>query len=57
MTGRVAMTDEDALAVHVVGCAMACGLKLRFVALQEEGASAVEHVTTFAVEIRTSYLF
>lgn len=33
-TGRVAVTDEDALAIEVVGCTMACGLELRLIAFQ-----------------------
>ena len=48
----VAVTDEDAFSIEVVGCTMACGLKFCFIAFQEKGTSTIKHITTFAVKIR-----
>ena len=56
-TGRVAVTDEEAFPIEVVGSTMACGLKRCFIAFQEKGASTIQHITTFMVKIGARYLF
>ena len=47
------MTDEDVFTVDGVGGTVAGSFPFFLVALDEEGASAVQHILTFAVEIRS----
>ena len=47
------MTDEDVLAVKVIGGTMACGFILLLVTLDDECATTLQHVATITVEVRS----
>ena len=47
------MTDEDIFVVHVIDSTVSGSLKLLFVALEEDSAATVNHLSTFTVDLRT----
>ena len=54
--GRIAMADEDVLAVEVVDSTVAGGLVLLLVAFENDSAATFHHVVSAAVEVWACHL-